>query len=79
MFDTHHPFQDDDGAVVFPVTEWILGGNIAGRTRNITTAIALKTSRGEFAFAMALGVILLCVALGANFRLRFLQGRGEAQ
>jgi tungstate transport system permease protein len=57
----------------------ILGGNIAGRTRNITTAIALETSRGEFAFAMALGIILLCVALGANFLLRFLQGRGEAQ
>ncbi len=55
----------------------ILGGNIAGHTRNITTAIALETSKGEFSFAMALGVILLSVALGVNFLLRYLQGKGE--
>ncbi len=56
----------------------MLGGNIAGYTRNITTALALETSKGEFAFAMALGVILLTLALGVNFLLRYLQGRGEA-
>jgi len=55
----------------------ILGGNIAAATRNITTAIALETSKGEFALGMALGIILLVVALGVNFLLRYLQGRGE--
>ena len=56
----------------------MLGGNIAGHTRNITTAIALETSKGEFAFGMALGLILMLVALGMNFLLRYLQGRGES-
>lgn len=53
----------------------MLGGNIAGYTRNLTTAIALETSKGEFAFAIALGVILLAVALGANLLLQYLKGR----
>ena len=56
----------------------ILGGNIAASTRNITTAIALETSKGEFSLAMALGIILLAVALAVNFLLRYLQGRGDA-
>ena len=56
----------------------MLGGNIAAHTRNITTAIALETSKGEFAFGMALGIILLLIALGMNFLLRYLQGRGES-
>lgn len=55
----------------------MLGGNIAASTRNITTAIALETARGEFAFAMALGIILLTLALGVNFLLRYFQGKGE--
>jgi tungstate transport system permease protein len=53
----------------------MLGGNIAGRTRNISTAIALETSKGEFAFGCALGIILVSVALGVNIGLRMLQGR----
>jgi len=56
----------------------ILGGNIAAHTRNITTAIALDTSKGEFAGAMALGIVLLTTALVVNFLLRYLQGRGES-
>ena len=44
----------------------MLGGNIRGTTRTMTTAIALETSKGEFAFALALGVVLLCVALLVN-------------
>jgi tungstate transport system permease protein len=55
----------------------ILGGNIAHHTRNLTTAIALETSKGEFALAIALGLILMALALGVNFLLRRLQGRGE--
>ncbi len=56
----------------------MLGGNIAGYTRSLTTAIALETAKGEFAFAVALGIILLAMALAANFLLRRLRGREEA-
>ncbi len=45
----------------------MLGGNIRGCTRNLTTAIALQTSRGEFALGIALGLILLVVAAVVNF------------
>jgi tungstate transport system permease protein len=44
----------------------MVGGNIAGATRTMTTAIALETSKGEFAFGLALGVLLLAVALVVN-------------
>ena len=57
----------------------MLGGNIAGYTRNLTTAIARETSRGEFDLAIALGMILLAVALAANFLLRHLRGREEGR
>ena len=55
----------------------MLGGNIAHHTRTLTTAIALETSKGEFAVALALGIILLVLALGLNIILRYLQGRRE--
>ena len=54
----------------------MVGGNIAGLTRNIPTAIALQTSRGEFAEGIALGFMLLAVAVAVNFSLAFLQGQG---
>lgn len=41
----------------------MLGGNIPGYTRNITTAIALQTAKGEFSLGMALGILLLFPAL----------------
>ena len=53
----------------------MLGGNIRGYTRNIPTAIALETSKGEFSLGIALGFILLTVALIINFLLRFLQNK----
>ncbi len=53
----------------------MLGGNIRGSTRTMTTAIALETSKGEFAFGLALGLILLTVALLVNLGLHFLQQR----
>jgi tungstate transport system permease protein len=53
----------------------MLGGNIRGYTRTMTTAIALETSKGEFAFGMALGILLLTVALLVNLFLHFLQQR----
>ena len=53
----------------------ILGGNIKGFTRTMTTAIALETSKGEFALAIALGVILLLLAFGINIIFYQLQRR----
>lgn len=44
----------------------MLGGNIRGYTRTLTTAIALQTSRGEFTMGLALGIILLVVAFVVN-------------
>ena len=44
----------------------MLGGNIYGKTRTITTGIALLTSRGEFSKAIALGIVLLVVVFGVN-------------
>lgn len=54
----------------------ILGGNIAGFTRTMTTAIALETSKGEFELGLALGLILLLVAFLVNSIVVWL--RGEA-
>jgi tungstate transport system permease protein len=51
----------------------MLGGNIRYYTRNITTAIALETGRGEFALAIALGIILLGTAFGINLVFQRLQ------
>jgi tungstate transport system permease protein len=44
----------------------ILGGNIRGETRTLTTVIALEHTKGDDARAMALGVILLVIALAVN-------------
>jgi tungstate transport system permease protein len=44
----------------------IVGGNIAGQTRILTTAITLETGRGDFARAIALGLILLMIFLILN-------------
>jgi tungstate transport system permease protein len=44
----------------------MVGGNIVGQTRIFTTAIAVETGRGEFALALALGFILLTLALLVN-------------
>ena len=44
----------------------MLGGNIRGYTRTITTAIALETSKGEFELGLALGIILMVTSLGVN-------------
>jgi tungstate transport system permease protein len=54
----------------------MLGGNIKHYTRTITTAIALETSKGEFGFAIALGIILMVVAFSVNILFRYFQQRG---
>lgn len=45
----------------------LVGGNIDGQTRVLTTAIVLETRRGNFALALALGVILLALAFVTNW------------
>lgn len=56
----------------------MVGGNIAGETRTITTAIALETSKGEFAQGIALGIVLISLALIMNGLLMLLQGDARA-
>ncbi|MFW5897795.1 MAG: ABC transporter permease [Halanaerobium sp.] len=51
----------------------MLGGNIKGVTRTITTAMSLETNKGSFAFALALGIILLILSFLINFITYFLQ------
>jgi tungstate transport system permease protein len=51
----------------------IVGGNIRHSTRVMTTSIALATSMGDLAFAMALGMVLLLVALLVNIASQFLR------
>ncbi|MFP4128656.1 MAG: ABC transporter permease [Desulfonatronovibrio sp.] len=53
----------------------MLGGNINGFTRTMTTAMALEHNKGEFSLAVALGVILLLVSLLMNIVLQLVQGR----
>ena len=54
----------------------IVGGNIAGYTRVMTTTIALETDKGNFELALALGIILLSISLMINTALHMIQRRG---
>jgi tungstate transport system permease protein len=56
----------------------MLGGNILHYTRNIPTAIALETSKGEFAQGIALGLVLLLLAFTLTTLLHYVQGKGQA-
>jgi len=51
------------------------GGNIRGFTRTLTTAISLETSKGDIELSLALGIILLLIALAVNIALNRLQHR----
>ena len=51
----------------------MLGGNIKGVTRTITTAMALETNKGRFGFGLALGLILLLLAFIINIGVYSLQ------
>ncbi|HBF41706.1 MAG TPA: tungstate transporter permease [Anaerolineaceae bacterium] len=62
------------GSVISEVgASMMVGGNLKGSTRVLTTAIVLETSRGEFASAIALSLILLTLAFLVNFALTVLQ------
>ncbi len=54
----------------------IVGGNIAGYTRVMTTTIALETDKGDFELALALGIILLSISFMINFALHLIQKKG---
>jgi tungstate transport system permease protein len=54
----------------------IVGGNISGLTRVMTTAIALETDKGNFELALALGIVLLLISLVINILLHAIQGQG---
>ncbi|MBS4007924.1 MAG: ABC transporter permease [Clostridium sp.] len=55
----------------------MVGGNIEGQTRVMTTAIVLEVRKGEFALAMALGIILLIISFAINAGLYSLQAGGR--
>ena len=66
------------GAVISEVgAAMMVGGNIAGHTRVLTTAAVLETSRGNFAEAIALGLILLAIAFAVIAVLTVAQQRGR--
>ena len=52
----------------------IVGGNIDGYTRVMTTAIALETSKGDLALSIALGLVLMALILGLNVAVHFIRG-----
>jgi len=52
---------------------YMVGGNIAGETRTLTTAIMLETRMGKFDYALGLGLVLISVALAVFFFMRLLQ------
>ena len=57
----------------------MVGGNIEGQTRVLTTAIVLAVSKGDFGLAIALGIILMVLVYLVNLVLTFAQQRGKAR
>ncbi len=53
----------------------MLGGNIGGFTRTMTTAMALEYDKGEFVLAVALGMILMFISVGINIFINYFQGK----
>ncbi|MEK7777544.1 MAG: ABC transporter permease [Chloroflexota bacterium] len=68
------------GAIISEVgASMMVGGNIPGQTRVLTTAIVMETGKGDFALAMALGVILMVLVYLVNLVLTLVQQKGRAQ
>jgi tungstate transport system permease protein len=66
------------GAVISEVGASIMvGGNIVGQTRVLTTATVLEVSKGEFGAAMAFSLVLLLLVYGVNALLTWIQQRGR--
>jgi tungstate transport system permease protein len=65
------------GSVISEVgASMMVGGNIKGQTRVLTTAIVLETSKGNFATALILGALLLLLAYLVNLALTLIQQKG---
>ena len=56
----------------------MVGGNIKWHTRTITTAITLETGKGEFAMGLALGLVLMVLAVAVNLCLTTLRKKARA-
>jgi len=56
----------------------MVGGNIKGHTRTLTTAMVLETGKGNFDVAIALALLLLLLIFGVNWALTSIQQRGSA-
>ena len=66
------------GSVISEVgASMMVGGNIKGQTRVLTTAIVLETSKGEFENALALSTLLLVLTYLINLALTWIQQRGR--
>lgn len=66
------------GGVISEVgASMMVGGNLLGHTRVLTTATVLETGKGNFEIAIALSVILLALTFGVNYLLTWLQQRGR--
>jgi len=66
------------GAVISEVgAAMMVGGNIQGETRVLTTATVLESSKGNFDVALALGIILLALVYAVNLALTWVQQRGR--
>ncbi len=57
----------------------MLGGNIKGFTRTMTTFMALEYDKGSFVLAVALGIVLMGISFGMNLLFHFFQGRVQSQ
>lgn len=67
------------GGVISEVgASMMVGGNLLGHTRVLTTATVLETGKGNFEIAIALGVILLALTFGVNYLLTWIQQRGRS-
>jgi tungstate transport system permease protein len=65
------------GSVISEVgASMMVGGNIRGQTRVLTTAIVLETSKGEFGMAVSLGILLLSITFLINAAMTWIQQRG---
>ena len=66
------------GSVISEVgASMMVGGNIRGQTRVLTTAIVLETGKGEFEIAIALSIFLLTITFLVNWALTAIQQRGR--
>jgi tungstate transport system permease protein len=67
------------GAVSEVGASMMVGGNIAGQTRVLTTAAVLETSKGNFDLAIALGLILLFLSFSVTLGATWLQQSGQVE